>query len=62
MELNGGNGLNKQYSAVAFSPTGKMKNSDLYYCTGKQLKSGVIEMQYSTPKTQSHLPVTVLKC
>jgi len=60
MELSGGIGGGNEYVAVAFSPDGLMHNSDLYYCTGKDLKSGVIKKRYNTPSTDSALPVSII--
>ena len=57
MELSGGIGSGKEYVGVAFSPDGKMQNSDLYYCTGMELKSGVIQKLGNTPATDAVLPV-----
>ena len=57
MEISGGKGSGQQYVGVAFSSDGTMQNSDLYYCTGESLKSGVIQKRYDTPATNSKLPV-----
>ena len=59
MELSGGMGSGKEYVAVAFSPDGLMQNSDLYYCTGVDLKSGAIQKHYDLPRTDSALPVCI---
>lgn len=58
MEISGSSGNEKQYSAIAFALQPEMKNADLYYCTGKDLKSGVIQQQYETPETLGSLPVS----
>ena len=59
MELSGGIGSGKEYVGVAFSLDGLMQNSDLYYCTGTELKSGVIQKHYNVPVTNSKLPVSL---
>ena len=61
LELSGGEGKGQQYVAAAFSPDGKMENSDLYYCTGQKLMSGVIGKQHSSPVSLPSLPVSLLE-
>ncbi|XP_076813647.1 putative ferric-chelate reductase 1 [Clavelina lepadiformis] len=56
MEISGGTGAGGQYVAVAFSPDGLMQNSDLYYCIGTELKSGVLQTRHSAPVTDPALP------
>ena len=58
MEISGGTGAGGQYVAVAFSPDGLMQNSDLYYCIGTELKSGVLQTRHSAPVTDPTLPVS----
>lgn len=56
MELSGGTGGGAQYVGVAFSPTGRMENSDFYYCSGTAFRSGVI-VNRSPPTIDASLPV-----
>ena len=56
MEVSGGSGNGGQYVGVAFSPNGQMENSDLYYCTGDRLISGVINTRVQ-PTVTTSLPV-----
>ena len=60
MELSGSEGQMSQYVAVAFSPNGRMENSDLYYCTGETFNSGVIKALHVEPFQDEVLPVTCL--
>ncbi|CAK8680834.1 unnamed protein product [Clavelina lepadiformis] len=56
----GGNvGAGDKYVAMAFSPNGLMENSDLYYCTGSELKSGRIVQRHITPIVEDTLPTGV---
>ena len=60
MEIRGGTGGGNAYSAIAFSTNTTMDVADLYYCTGNELKSGVIHQRYAPPITADSLPVSLL--
>ena len=59
MELSGGIGLESSYVAVAFSPDGRMRNSDLYFCNGVDVKSGIIHLLHNEPTQDVELPVYI---
>lgn len=54
MELSGQVGYGKGYMAVAFATSSKMADADLYYCTGDELRSGVIRKQHEQPVDLSY--------
>jgi len=60
MELSGGSGNGERYSAVAFSPDGRMADSDVYFCSGNEVVSGAIRDEQRQPAADSSLPVSSL--
>jgi len=58
MEIKGdvGNGSAK-YLAVAFGSSSQMQDAEMYYCTGRTFRSGVIVTQYLHPTTDQTLTV-----
>ena len=58
MEIFGKAETGNIYAAAAFSFNLLMDNADLYYCTGVELKSGVIDQRWQRPITQPSLPVS----
>lgn len=58
-ELSGGKGSGKEYSAFAFAEDHDMMNTDVYYCTGEELKSAVVRGEYSPP-VELNEPVCLL--
>ena len=59
MELRGGVGNGAEYVSAAFSSSGEMKYSDLYFCTGESFKTGSIHIRHLEPTTDDILPVNI---
>lgn len=61
MELSGSSGDGNQYVAVAFSQNPEMKDADLYYCTGSELRSAVIRDANVAPVDLDDSAIHVIK-
>lgn len=59
MELSGGTGGGGEYAAIGFTKVQKMEDSDVYFCTGTDLTTGVIQKQYAHPVMDKALPSEV---
>ena len=47
--MSGGTGNGQQYIALGLGKASAMKDADLYYCDGTELRMGAIQQMHSGP-------------